>query len=66
MLQAMVAYQFGCLLKDKRTGLVAAALMSIVPAGLFFAYCQYGVEFRDFEGSGLYQNFDHHVSAEGT
>ncbi|KAF5829471.1 Oligosaccharyl transferase STT3 subunit-domain-containing protein [Dunaliella salina] len=27
----MVAYQFGCLLKDKRTGLVAAALMSIVP-----------------------------------
>jgi len=35
ILQAMVAYQFGCLLKDRRTGLVAAALMSIVPGVLF-------------------------------
>jgi hypothetical protein len=30
-LQAMIAYLFGCELKDRGTGLVAAALMSVVP-----------------------------------
>jgi asparagine N-glycosylation enzyme membrane subunit Stt3 len=30
-LQAMIAYLFGCELKDRGTGLVAAALMAVVP-----------------------------------
>lgn len=32
--QAMVAYLFGCELKDRQTGLLAAAIMAIVPGQL--------------------------------
>lgn len=57
-LQAMVAYLFGCELKDRQTGLVAAALMAIVPGQSHLepvrnrgerSHCPSGIMYQDLQ-----------------